>query len=265
VNIALIRSRYDPYGGAERFVENAVAALAAQGAKLTVITRAWPGNAGPNVEPLLIDPFYLGSLWRDKSFAQAVCAALVTRRFDLVQSHERIACCDVYRAGDGVHAEWLAQRKRVMSPVRQWAVRLSPHHRYLLQAERALFSSARLKAVICNSRMVKQEIARHFHTPEHKLKLIYSAVDGVKFHPGLKNEHRGKTRNELRIPDSANVFLLVGSGFERKGLNAFLAAIRALPKDCFGIVVGKDKNLAAYQALAERHGVAARPSCWKTA
>ena len=24
-------------------------------------------------------------------------------RFDLVQSHERIVCCDVYRAGDGVH------------------------------------------------------------------------------------------------------------------------------------------------------------------
>jgi hypothetical protein len=28
----------------------------------------------------------------------------------LVQSHERIACCDIYRAGDGVHAAWIEER-----------------------------------------------------------------------------------------------------------------------------------------------------------
>jgi UDP-glucose:(heptosyl)LPS alpha-1,3-glucosyltransferase len=33
-------------------------------------------------------------------------------RFDLVQSHERIPGCDIYRAGDGVHATWLDLRGR---------------------------------------------------------------------------------------------------------------------------------------------------------
>ena len=76
LKIALIRGRYDPYGGAERFVQNAVEALAEQGAKLTIITRNWPANSNsnsdstvnPNIEPLVVDPFYVGSLWRDRSF-----------------------------------------------------------------------------------------------------------------------------------------------------------------------------------------------------
>ncbi|HQW38632.1 MAG TPA: hypothetical protein PLO00_07940, partial [Usitatibacteraceae bacterium] len=99
--VALVRSRFDAFGGAERFVQSAIAALKAQGASLTLVTRRWPDNDGT---ALIVDPFHVGSLWRDRSFARAACAALAMRRFDLVQSHERIACCDVYRAGDGVHA-----------------------------------------------------------------------------------------------------------------------------------------------------------------
>ena len=116
--VALVRSRYDPSGGAERFVQGALAALKSQGASLTIVTRSWPDHDG---SAIVLDPFHVGSLWRDTSFARAVCAELARRRFDLVQSHERIACCDVYRAGDGVHAEWLAQRARGQTPLRAWA------------------------------------------------------------------------------------------------------------------------------------------------
>ena len=129
--VALIRSRYDPAGGAERFVQNAIAALRAQGASLTIITRRWPGHDG---SAIILDPFHIGSLWRDVGFARAACAELAKRRFDLVQSHERIACCDVYRAGDGVHASWLEQRARIQSAAARLATRASPHHRYLLAA-----------------------------------------------------------------------------------------------------------------------------------
>ena len=260
--IALIRGRYDPHGGAERFVQNAVEALAEQGAKLTIITRNWPSNSNstvnPNVAPLVVDPFYVGSLWRDRSFAGAACAAVERGNFDLVQSHERIACCDVYRAGDGVHAEWLIQRKRIQSPAKQFGVRLNPHHRYLLNAERELFGNSRLKAVICNSRMVKDEILRHFGTPEHKLIVILNGVDGEKFHPRLRDEHRNKTRKALRIAESAPVFLFVGSGFERKGLIAFLMSLAELPDNCRGIVVGKDKHMMAFEAFADELGLSDR-------
>ncbi len=253
--IALVRSRFDAFGGAERFVQSAVAALSAQGASLTLVTRKWPGDDG---SAMIVNPFFVGSLWRDRGFAKAVCGALAGRPFDLVQSHERIACCDVYRAGDGVHAVWLEQRARIQNPVGRFLTARSPHHRYLLGAERALFTSPRLKAVICNSEMVRGEIRERFGTDEDKLVLIRNAVDGARFHPGLRDEFRESLRGQLKIPSAAAVFAYVGSGFERKGVGAFLCALAAREEPAYAIIAGKDKRAPAYGKLAVKLGIADR-------
>lgn len=251
--VALVRSRYDPAGGAERFVQRAVAALRDEGASLTIVTRHWPGHDG---SAIVLDPFHWGSLWRDWGFARAVCGELARRRFDLVQSHERIACCDVYRAGDGVHAEWLAQRARAQSALAAAATRLNPHHRYLLGAERRLFRAPRLKAVICNSEMVRREIATRFATPGEKLVLIRNAVDTGVFQPRSGDETRAAVRQQLGIPREANVVLHVGSGFERKGVAALLEALARA--GAWGIIVGADKHAARYAEHARRLGNAGR-------
>jgi UDP-glucose:(heptosyl)LPS alpha-1,3-glucosyltransferase len=253
--VALVRSRFDAFGGAERFVQSAVAALSAQGASLTLVTRRWPDGDGSAV---IVNPFYVGSLWRDRGFARAACEALAKRSFDLVQSHERIACCDVYRAGDGVHAAWLEQRARIQSPLARYLTSRSPHHRYLLQAERELFTAPRLKAVICNAEMVRREIRERFGTADDKLVLIRNAVDGARFHPGLREEFRDALRGQLKIPGEAAVFAYVGSGFERKGVGAFLHALAARREPGWAIIAGKDKHAADYGRLAVQLGIAGR-------
>jgi len=253
--VALVRSRYDPSGGAERFVQSAMAALKERGVEVTIVSREWPGAHGG---ALIVDPFFVGSLWRDASFARAACRELARRPFDLVQSHERIACCDVYRAGDGVHAEWLAQRARVQSPLGAWATALSPHHRYLLAAERSLFTSPRLSAVICNSEMVRNEIAARFQAPARKLELIRNAVDCDHFNPAARERNRDAVRQQLAIPREANVFLHVGSGFERKGVKPLLEALARAPGKPWAIVAGRDKRLARYVALAKSLGIGER-------
>ncbi|HXN14976.1 MAG TPA: glycosyltransferase family 4 protein, partial [Usitatibacter sp.] len=250
--IALIRSRYEPSGGAERFVASAVDALSAYGASLTIIARHWPDHDG---SAILLDPFHVGSLWRDWGFARAVCTELTRRRFDLVQSHERISCCDVYRAGDGVHAAWLAQRARAQTPLARLATRLSPHHRYLLATERALFTNPRLRAVICNSDMVRRDIAQRFGTPAAKLILIRNSVDGAFFHPGLRGELRVAVRQQLNVPQDAKVVVHVGSGFERKGVGALLQALSHTRTAAWAIVVGKDKHASRYIARARQLGL----------
>ena len=253
--VALVRSRYDPAGGAERFVRNAMAALRAQGASITIVTREWPRHEGG---ALIVDPFHVGRLWRDWSFAREACRAMATRHFDLVQSHERIACCDIYRAGDGVHAQWLAERARIQGPLAAWATRMSPHHRYVLAAEAALFASARLKAVICNSDMVRREIFDRFRTPPERLVLIRNAVDAAAFHPGLRAESRDAVRQQLNLPRDAFIAVHVGSGFERKGVATLVDALAKTRGRACAIVVGRDKNAARYIARAARAGVADR-------
>ncbi|TMG75448.1 MAG: hypothetical protein E6H75_10225 [Betaproteobacteria bacterium] len=155
MRLALVRQRYSAYGGAERFIERALGALGGQGVAVTVLAREWIGDPGGLVR---CDPFYVGRLWRDWGFARAVCREIARRPFDLVQSHERIDCCDIYRAGDGVHAQWLENRRAALGPLRRFGLALNPYHRYVLAAERRVFASPRLRAVICNSRMVRDEI-----------------------------------------------------------------------------------------------------------
>ena len=254
--IALVRARYTPFGGAERFVDHALTALQQDGIAVTLVTRQWKGG---HTRPALIsNPFYVGNVWRDWGFARSVCRALARENFDLVQSHERIACCDVYRAGDGVHREWLAQRSRTLSVLGRAKIALNPYHAYVKHAETALFRSPRLRAVICNSRMVKDEIRAWFQVPEEILHVIYSGVDTVRFHPGLRDKHRAAFRAGHRIPEHATLFLYVGSGFERKGVAQLIEAFAALPDTAYLAIVGDDKRRSRYEKLAYQRGVAAR-------
>src|SRR4030095_6913865 len=100
-------------------------------------------------------PRYRARTMRDARFAHAACNALAGLPGTLVQSHERIACCDIYRAGDGVHAVWVEERMRDASAAARIATAASPYHRYVLAAERRLFASPRLRQVICISKMVQ--------------------------------------------------------------------------------------------------------------
>lgn len=253
--MALVRGRYNPFGGAERFVNTAVQALANEGLHLSVITRAWSG--GGDADVVRCDPFYLGRLWRDAGFARCVCRTLATREYDLVQSHERIACCDIFRAGDGVHREWLRQRGRAANAWVRLGLAINPYHIYVQRAERRLFESPRLRAVICNSQMVRAEILREFAIAPEKCRVIYSGVDLEKFHPRVRAQAVG-ARERYGIPPAATVFLFLGSGFARKGLNACIEALAQLPADAHLLVVGKDKHESRYRALAQHAGIASR-------
>lgn len=255
MEIGLVRQRYTPYGGAERFVADALAALRRDDISLTLYTRAWPG--GDDFSPVICDPYFLGNVWRDWGFARCVRAAWIRHRPSLIQSHERIPGCDVFRAGDGVHRVWLEQRARGMSQSRRLGLALNPYHRYTLNAERRLFADPRLRAVICNSRLVRDQIQRLFGVPDEKLHVIYNAVDSSRFAPSLRIGGVA-VRTGLELPAAATVFALIGSGYHRKGVAQALAALARLPESCWLLVVGKDKREAQYRALALRLGVAQR-------
>ncbi|MBF0180442.1 MAG: glycosyltransferase family 4 protein [Magnetococcales bacterium] len=259
MKLALIRQRYNPFGGAERFLERAMDALRAQGVEITLIARQWEtGMTG--ITPLSCDPFHLGRWWRDAGFARAVGRRLQGHPYHLTQTHERIPGCDIYRAGDGVHAEWLQQRGRGQSPLARRLALLNPYHRYVLDAERRLFEDPGLRAVICNSRMVRDEILARFRIDPGKLHVIYNGVDMQRFHPDARALHRERVRREWGIGEGEVCFLFVGSGFARKGVGVLLRAMARLPEGCRLLVAGRDKEQARMTRLAARLGLRDRVS-----
>lgn len=256
MKIAIVRQRYNPFGGAERFVERALGALSEQGSQVTLITRNWDGAPHEGFRQVTCDPPYsrlLGREARDRSFAQAVQVEWARGEYDITQSHERIPGCMIFRAGDGVHAAWLEHRASILSPLQRAVQKLSGFHRYLLKAEREMFAHSALRAVICNSQMVADEISCYYGVERERLHVIYNGVDTEDFHPSLREMHRTHWRSEMGIPQSVPLLLFVGSGFERKGLPQLLRAFSAMKiREAHLVVVGSDRKLRAMKSLASR-------------
>lgn len=241
VKVAIIRQRYNAAGGAERFVQNALMQLKDKSQmSVDILARNWKEIEGVNFKK--INPPYFGSWWRDLGFSKAVRSYLKDNHYEIVQSHERIPGCQIYRAGDGLHARWMNLRQRAGFP----ASRLNLHHSYLLKAEKEMFNSEKLQYIICNSKMVMNEIAQWFPVAQDKCILIYNGVDLERFSVCNTDEVRKRVRSKLGIKEDQPTLVFLGSGFQRKGLRLAIEAISAASKDICLIVIGTDKEQQQY-------------------
>jgi UDP-glucose:(heptosyl)LPS alpha-1,3-glucosyltransferase len=254
VKLAIVRQGYNAYGGAERIISRVLPFLEKKGSEVTLITRDAQGWGARRV--LRVDPVHVGSLWRDWSFSRAARRLWRREAFDIVQSHERIAGCDVYRAGDGVHRRWLELRRESASTLERVGIALNPYHRYVCGAEKRMFEHPRLRAVICNSNMVRDEVRRAFRIAPEKLHVIYNGVDLEHFHPRERARLRGAARAELGCRPRDTLFLFVGSGFARKGLSATIDALAAASREAFWLVVaGRDRDAKKFRQQARAAGL----------
>jgi UDP-glucose:(heptosyl)LPS alpha-1,3-glucosyltransferase len=255
MRLGIVRQRYTPFGGAERFVERAIDALVARGVHVRIYTRRWPAAADPRIEPVICDPFYAGSLWRDASFAAAV-----TRRSPATGR----TSCSRTRAHRGLRH--LPRRRRRASRVDRRAHRHRRPPGALahrgepvppLQA-RAESGCSRIRrcAVICISKMVKEDVLRHF-TARRAAHVIYNAVDPREFGPQVRAD-RPAARARRGLAERDVAFLLVGSDYARKGVATAIRALARLPETARLVVVGRDKSPERFARIARREGVAGR-------
>lgn len=257
MRLTIVRQDYRPEGTAERVTERALEAMLERNVAVSLYTRSWPQTRLQLVEPLVFDPFHVGALWRDWSFARAACRDVRRAQPSLVESHERLLCCDVYRAGDGVHAVWLEEQSKRATPAGRIGAMLSPFNRYRLHIEKRLYASPWLRAVLCQSKMVRDEIRDRFAVPSGKLHVIPNPVDGEFFHPGLRSE-RAAILERHGIDVASTVFLLAAADFARAGLDTAIDAFAELAPPAHLIAIGDVRPPARYVAQARSRGVGDR-------
>ncbi|MCL4500510.1 MAG: glycosyltransferase family 4 protein [Deltaproteobacteria bacterium] len=264
MRIALLRQRVGGPGGAETTVQHLARGLAAAGHDVTVYGFQSEDEARAYLSlPIAYVPV---AVWGGKT-GRLLTYALNTRRLlnkaapEVVLSLERTLHPQVYRAGDGCHREWLSRRAPFLPPAARIFQRLSPFHRVLLALERRLFTDPGLRKVIANSRMVQEEIIRHYHLDPQRISVIYNGLDRQRFQP-LEKPERSALRAGMGAPPDTSIVLFAGSGFGRKGL-AFLidAFARLHNKDSVLWVAGKG-NPAPYRRQAARLGVLDRLKFW---
>ena len=257
MRIALICRPFVFYGGLETATAGLVEELVRQGYDLHLFSP--PGQLKfPGVTlhrlPVIPSP----SAARILSLAVAARAAVRGGRFDVVQSHERSLSQDIYRAGEGCHRAYLAVKARHLDQARRLALRVNPAHLVLLALERRVFTPGVTRWIVAISRRGAEEIQALYGVSPSRIRVIYNGVDQARFSPEHRERLRPALRAALGLPSEAWVILMVGSGFERKGVEPLIRGFaRLTDRQVRLLVVGKG-NARPYRALAARLGVAGR-------
>jgi UDP-glucose:(heptosyl)LPS alpha-1,3-glucosyltransferase len=243
VRIALVVERLRPAGGGvETVAWSAAHGLAAAGDEVVVLAREVdPATAVP-AERLRVSRSW--QPLRVLAFSHAAAKAVRRLRPDVVHSFSRTLHQDVYRAGGGSHAAYLERRHGSAGSLVR---RLSPRHATLLWIESCIFTDSS-QLVQCNSEMVRHEIRTRYGVATERLRVIPNPVDLERFHPGRR----------MPLDAPGPVWLFVGAGFPRKGLDTAIRALAAAGSSQAQLwVAGRDEP-APWRALAERLGLADR-------
>lgn len=257
-HIALVVKKLRPSGGAEQMGNLLLKVLRSFDVHLSVLACDLEG-APDGFEFYHLKPTHFGRLGRASGFARAAQQVLDKLQPDLVLSQEHIGGCGVYRAGGGVKAEWYAQRRRLHGPFQRLWKHLDIADRSVLPLEQATYESRDLRAVICNSAMVRDDILHHFDVTADKLRVIENALDIEHYRRPDDAATRAQfLRNKLGVPAKCPMWLFVGSGFERKGLGSAIAALAHADSHGHLVVVGRDHRLRQYRRYAARLGIGRR-------
>jgi UDP-glucose:(heptosyl)LPS alpha-1,3-glucosyltransferase len=222
--------------------------LAAAGDEVHVVARRAAESAAVRVHRVRAPAFW--QPLRALAFSRAAARAAPRGAFDVVHSFSRTRHQDVYRAGGGSHAQYLAAGGA--GPLR----RLSPRHRVLLAIERRVFADAS-QWILCNSALVRDELVRRHRVDPRRLAVIHNGVDLARFDPARRAALGPPLRGALGVAGEP-IWLLLGSGWRRKGLDVALRALASGgPRDALLWVAGRD-DAAPWRARARELGVASR-------
>lgn len=253
MRLAFIKKRFSIHGGAERYLQTLITGLLKLGHEIHVFANQWTDDESIIFHKVNIIPFtsFLSTL----TFSRNSRFKVQDSRFDCIISFERTTNQDIYRAGEGCHAEWLRIRAGFEPIYKRASFKINPLHLLLLYLEKRIFRDTRL--IIANSRMVKEQIMMHYGVPEDKIIIIYNGVDLERFNHRNRDLWRHSVRDSLGISEDSMVLLFVGSGFERKGLGTLIRALPLIKADTKVLIIGKGR-IDKYTALAKGLGVSER-------
>lgn len=241
LRVALVIERFDPAGGGMEAVAWRVAhGLAEAGDEVHVVARQAVESRSVRLHRVEVR-----SNWqplRVSGFAREAARAAPRGAFDVVHAFSRCHEQDIYRAGEGSHADYM---RRVYPTWGRHLRRASPRHATLLGLEQRIFEDDS-QTIQCGSKLVRNQIADRFGVPERRLCVIYNGVDIEHFRPA-----------EMPRNATEPIWLFAGSGWRRKGLDTALSALAHGPDGARLHVAGRDAT-PAWKRMAARLGVADR-------
>jgi UDP-glucose:(heptosyl)LPS alpha-1,3-glucosyltransferase len=261
MHIALVHMRHASIGGTELILERLSRRLGERGHQVTIVCRSHVAASHPAVRFEVLRSPVIGSAWRMWAFAQAAERHVQANSYDVVLGLGKTWSQDVLRTGGGSHATFMERMRDVHAASWREAPWLrTAKDRLALRIERRAFAPGAYRRIIANSNLVRDDVCSRYQVPLEHVEVIYNGVDLEKFHPRLRSD-AAALRTQLGASEDDVVYLFLGKGFARKGLDRLLRAfvqVAAEHPRARLWVAGRDSSQAQYEELARTLGLEAR-------
>lgn len=253
--VAILKKDFHTHGGLEKSAWRIIQALKERGADVTLLTTKEISAPCPVLSCSIESKFKFLKLKEFDSWCKMTTQA---HAFDVVFSMDRASFQTHHRAGNGVHAAYLALRREKEGFLKGLSFSLNPLHYMMLKLEKATFEDPHLKGLIVNSAYVKNQILKFYSTDPSKIHVVHNGVEWHEMESDFNSsfEQKETLAKSLHLNPHVFQFLFVGHNFHRKGVSQLLQALGLLKRRDFHLsVVGTDKHLSDYQKLAARLGL----------
>ncbi len=227
--------------------------LARSGHTVDIYTMSWESDLPEKgITVHLIKASGLLNHKRYENFIRQALAEIKNMHFDLVVGFNRMPGLDAYFAADPCFEE----RARTE---RSFFYRLLSRYRSFAASERAVFEANGKCEIMILTPDAKTVFRRWYGTSDSRFHLLSPYLSAERMVLKDRTEMRTRLRQEFGLTAQDNVLLMVGSGFERKGLDRAILGLAALPlavrSKTYLLVVGEG-NEKHFNRMAEGLGVA---------
>ncbi|WP_301032946.1 glycosyltransferase family 4 protein, partial [Helicobacter rodentium] len=178
MHLIFIRFKISKVGGAEKYLLRLKESLESQhqqdskqtNSKVEIFSS---GDYGQSPKFHITLPSFLPSFLKFLYFLFVYEKYYKQHRDSVFFSLERVLHCDIYRAGDGIHKEWLKIKTshNIWLRIKSY---FNPINFLYTFIESKLFLNA--KIIIANSKMIQSSLIENFKVPPQKIRVIYNGI-----------------------------------------------------------------------------------------
>ncbi len=253
-NLAMVLFRYFPWGGMQANFLRICEACRARGHRVDVYTLDWQGDRPEGLNIQIVEVSGRRNIVRYERFSARLKAILSEKKYDLVMGFNRMPGLDLYYAADPCFVERVRK-------TRPWYYPYTARYRHFRSVEKQVFVPQSRTRIFALSPLQIEEYNQHYGTQRERFNLLPPAVQSSYRRGEDAPQLRDRFREMYQLKEPDWVMLMIGSGFERKGVDRGLHAIAALAPDirakCHLFIVGKGRE-KAIRRLSGRLGLEAR-------
>lgn len=264
LKIALVLDRFIPSSGGQSYFSFLAQELARRGHEVYVFATEVENRNPENYKVVLVPVIKKPKSLRLLSFIISTRWLLRKYNFDIVHQVDGALTMNVFNPHGGVEKAYLKREFRSIGRGFYYLIRLikrylSPSHYLILWIQKRQFESPNVKKIIAISRMIKEDILKHYRVAEEKIAYVFNTCDTRRFSPENRTRFFKIVRSELKIPEEAIVLMFAGHNFRLKGLKELFMALRELkkenPKINFYLIVAGRGRISKYNAIARKLGI----------